>query len=138
MPQLQTVPHQRVITVNKEPADKQHLYTVNNLAAVDEAARYLQSKGGFKLYYYIAKNQHNRQFALSSQDFCAWGGIGIAAYNTAFAELVEKGYLVPKEDSKTVFIFYDKSRIDLPEKYGDKVRIEYNSNITQDNAEFSF
>lgn len=137
MAQLQTVPNQRVITVNKEPTDKQHLYTVNNLAAVDEAARYLQSKAGFKLYYYIAKNQNNRQFALSSKDFCYWGGVGIAAYNTAFAELVEEGYLVPKEDGKNVFVFYDKSRLDLPEKHGDKIKIEYQS--SNDNTEeFTF
>ena len=134
MAQLQTVPNQRVITVNKEPTDKQHLYTVNNLAAVDEAARYLKSKAGFKLYYYIAKNQNNRQFALSSKDFCYWGGVGIAAYNTAFAELLEEGYLVPKENCKNIFIFYDKSRYDLYEKHGDKVGIEFDDN----NEDFSF
>lgn len=137
MAQVQTVPHQRVITVNKEPTDRQHLYTVNNLAAVDEAARYLQSKAGFKLYYYIAKNQNNRQFALSSKDFCSWGGLGIRAYTTAFAELVENGYLVPKEDSETIFMFYDKSRLDLPEKYGDKIVIEYPSN-SDDTETFIF
>lgn len=137
MAQVQTVPHQRVITVNKEPTDKQHLYTVNNLAAVDEAARYLQSKAGFKLYYYIAKNQNNRQFALSSKDFCSWGGVGIRAYNTAFAELVENGYLIPKEDSETIFMFYDKSRFDLPEKYGDKIVIEFPNN-SDDTETFIF
>ena len=138
MAQLQTVPNQRVITVNKEPADKKHLYTINNLAAVDEAARYLKSKGGFKLYYYIAKNQNNRRFALSSKQFCDWSGVGIAAYNTAFAELVEEGYLVPKEESKTVFIFFEKSRLDLPEKHGDKVEIEYDETNNDNTEEFSF
>lgn len=137
MAQLQTVPNQRIITVSKEPTDKQHLYTVNNLAAVDEAARYLQSKAGFKLYYYIAKNQNNRQFALSSKDFCYWGGVGIRAYNTAFAELVENGYLVPKEDSETIFMFYDKSRLDLPKKYGDKIDIEFPNN-SDDTETFIF
>ena len=50
------VPNQREVTVAKEPTDKAHKYTANNLAALDEAARRLQSKGGFKLYMYLAKN----------------------------------------------------------------------------------
>ena len=33
-----SVPNQRTITVNKELTDKQHKYTANNLAALDEAA----------------------------------------------------------------------------------------------------
>ena len=35
------VPNQREVTVAKEPTDKAHKYTANNLAALDEAARRL-------------------------------------------------------------------------------------------------
>ena len=125
MPIKEKFPKQRTITVNKEPTDKNNLYTVNNLAAIDEAAKYLQTKAGFKLYYYIAKNQNKRYFALSSKDFCNWGGVGIAAYNSAFKELEEEGFLIPKEKGSTEYLFYDKSRIDLPLKHGDIVQIEY-------------
>lgn len=135
MTTLHTVPNQRILTVNKEPTDKQHLYTMNNLEAIGEAARSLQTKAGFKLYIYIAKNQNNHTFALSSKDFCEWSGVGIAAYNSAFAELVDNGYLVSKNDSKTTYMFYDKSRMDLQEK----VLIEYNNTICgEDNKEFKF
>lgn len=109
------VPNQRTITVNKAKTDKQNKYTANNLAALDEAARRLQSKGGFKLYMYLAKNQNNYSFALSSADFCYWSGLGLTAYNTAFEELKEQGYLIPKDKSKekeTVFVFFDKSQIE--------------------------
>ena len=109
-----TVPNQRTITVSKAKTDKKHLYTNNNLAALDEAAKRLQSKGGFKLYMYLAKNQDNYSFALSSADFCYWSGLGITAYNSAFEELKEQGYLIPKDSSKekeTRFVFYDKSQI---------------------------
>ena len=111
---MPTVPNQRTITVNKEKTDKSHRYTANNLDALDEAARRLQSKGGFKLYMYLAKNQNNYSFALSSADFCAWSGLGITAYNSAFEELREQGYLIPKDSSKpkeSRFTFYDKSRL---------------------------
>ena len=68
---------------------------------------------------YLAKNQNNYSFALSSSDFCQWSGLGITAYNTAFTELKEQGYLVPKDSGKekeTRFIFYDKSRLEEPEE----------------------
>ena len=88
------VPNQREITVAKEPTDKKHLYTANNLAALDEAAKRLQSKGGFKLYMYLAKNQDKYNFNLSSTDFLLWSGLGYTAYTTAFSELAEEGYLI--------------------------------------------
>ena len=81
---IETVPNQRVLTIHKEPTDKQHKYTCNSLEALGEAAKRLQSKGGFKLYMYLAKNQDKYNFALSSSDFCNWSGLGIAAYRTAF------------------------------------------------------
>lgn len=114
-----SVPNQRTITVNKEKTDKSHKYTANNLAALDEAASRLQSKGGFKLYMYLAKNQNNYSFALSSADFCAWSGLGMTAYNTAFEELKQQGYLIPKDKSKereTIYIFYDKSQLEVEQE----------------------
>lgn len=128
---LNSVPNQRMITVHKELTDRQHLYTANNLEAIDEAAHYMRSKAGFKLYFYIAKNQNNYQFALSSSDFCNWANVGIAAYRSAFDELIQNGYLVPKdkEDKECkVFTFYDKSTLDLPMIHNEKTIIEYASN----------
>lgn len=107
---IETVPNQRVLTIHKEPTDKQHKFTANNLAALDEAARRLQSKGGFKLYMYLAKNQDKYNFALSSSDFCNWSGLGIAAYRTAFEELEKQGYLIINGSSKNNYIFYDKAQ----------------------------
>lgn len=121
--QVKTVPNQRTIRVNKQPTDKQNIYTANNLKAIDQAAKRLQSKGGFKLYMYLAKNQNNYYFALYSSDFCEWSGLGIKAYNSAFQELVEEGYLVLKENTKTNYTFYDLSTIDS-EKDNVKI-IEY-------------
>lgn len=120
---IQSVPNQRIVTVNKEPVGREKIYTVNNLAAIDEAAYNLQSKAGFKLYMYLAKNQDNRQFALSSAAFTAWSGTGLTAYNTAFKELVKKGYLIQKEGTETIYSFYDKSQKE--QKKNDEVIIEY-------------
>ena len=106
------VPNQREVTVHKELTDKQHKYTANNLAALDQAAARLQSKGGFKLYMYLAKNQDKYNFNLSSSDFMQWSGLGYTAYSTAFEELRAEGYLIQKEGTETIFVFYDKSQIE--------------------------
>ena len=107
---IATVPNQRVLTIHKELTDKDHKYSLNNLAALDEAAFNLQKKASFKLYMYLAKNQDKYNFALSSSHFMAWAGVAKTAYDSAFEELEEKGYLVPKEPGSTVYTFYDKSQ----------------------------
>lgn len=129
---IQKVPNQRVIAVNKEKCNTTNLYTANNLAALDEAANRLQTKAGFKLYMYIAKNQDKYKFALSSSDFMLWAGVAITAYNSAFNELVEQGYLELQENKKDTYSFYDKSRkplqiipdsiIEIPEEKVDEIQ----------------
>ncbi len=109
---INAVANQRVITVSKSLCDKAHKYTANNLEALDEAAFRLQSKAGFKLYMYLAKNQDKYEFALSSKAFIAWAGVGRDAYNSAFKELVEEGYLIAKSKKSNRYIFYDKSQIE--------------------------
>lgn len=39
-----------------------------------------------------------------------WANVGSTAYNTAFKELVEEGYLINKEGTKDIYTFYDKSQ----------------------------
>ena len=104
-----SVPNQRFIKVLKKPCDKNNKYTTNNLQALDQAAKLLQSKAGFKLYMYIAKNQSNYSFFLSSSDFMKWSGVAYTAYSTAFNQLVQKGYLVQQRDSDTKYTFFDYS-----------------------------
>lgn len=116
MARVNRVPNQREITVQKEPTNKQNKYTANNLAALDEAARRLQSKGGFKLYMYLAKNQNKYNFNLSSNDFMIWSGLGYTAYTTAFKELEEKGYLIAKDKTEVIYTFFDKSQKEDEEK----------------------
>lgn len=108
---VKKVPNQRTITVNKECGDKVRLYTKNCIDAIDEAAGRLHSQDGFKLYMYLAKNQDKYQFNLSSTDYMNWSRCGYKAYKSAFEELVKEGYLILKEGTKTVYTFYDKSRV---------------------------
>ena len=123
---IKTVPNQRIIDINKSPTDKQHLYTTNNLASIDEAASRLQSIGGFKLYIYLAKNQNKYTFALSSSDFMEWSGLGKQAYSTAFDDLINQGYLIQDKKQKNKYSFFDKAQIIIEEEIPkDDVIIEY-------------
>ena len=123
------VPHQRVITVNKSPCNKQNKFTVNNLSALDEAVGRLVEKASFKLYIYLAKNQDSYIFNLSSSHFLQWANVGIKAYNTAFKELVKEGYLIQKEGTEDIYTFYDKSQypkqeitIEIPEEKVEEIQ----------------
>lgn len=102
--------NQRTITVSKEKCDKNNLYTINSIEAIDSAAK-LQATAGFKLYMYLAKNQDKYQFKLSSQAFKNWSGCARTAYTTAFKQLEEEGYLVKKEGTSNVYTFYDKPHL---------------------------
>lgn len=106
--EIKLVPNQKGVIVNKAPADKNNLYTINNLSAIDEAAFSLQEKGSFKLYIYLAKNQNNYKFALSSSHFMEWSGLSKQAYDTAVKELIAKGYLVPIDGKKQWYNFYER------------------------------
>lgn len=106
--EIKTVPNQKTITISKlscNKEDKKKKYTVNRLDGINQAAEKLQSKAGFKLYIYFAKNQEAYKFALSSTDFKNWSGCSSTAYNTAIKELIDAGYLV--EESKNHYRFYD-------------------------------
>ena len=118
--------NQRTITVNKEICDKEHLYTVNNIEALEEAMFRLQTKLGIKLYLYLAKHQDKHKFELFSSDFCRLCGCSMKGYRSAFDELVKEGYLVLKLGTQTVYSFYDKSQI--PEN---AITIEINKDIEE-------
>lgn len=119
----ETYPNQRTITVNKKKCDKDNKYTTNNLAALDEAAFNLQSKGGFKLYIYIAKNQDKYSFALSSRDFISWSGLSRTSYRSAFEELEKYGYLVKTPQLDDVYVFYDTAQNKPKEEVKEEVDI---------------
>lgn len=105
---IKTVPNQRIITVNKEPANKNNIYACINKEAMRSAMMDLQSKAGFKLWCYFADNKQCYSFALSSKDFCKCAGCGMDAYRKSFQELLDKDYLVKRLDAYETYDFYEK------------------------------
>jgi hypothetical protein len=93
MPNIKTVPNQKIVTVNKEPCSKCNHYAMINISAMEGASRDLRA-GSFVLWCYFAKNQGGYEFALSNTAALESMGIKRDAYNNAVKELMEKGYLV--------------------------------------------
>ena len=99
-----TVENQKTIKVNKELADKQHLYAKIGLNALQYAMIDLSGET-LKLWLYISKNQQGHTFALSKVDAIKWGIGSKSSYDRAVKALIEKGYLV--ETSKNHYDFFE-------------------------------
>ena len=98
-----SVPNQRIITIQKAKADKEHIYTTFNLEALNIACKSLKTIGGIKLYLYLGKNQHNYTFELSRADFMEWSGLAETAYKSGIKDLIENGFLVNTVGNRYVF-----------------------------------
>ena len=107
---METVPNQKVVQIQKEKVGKNNLYAVISLKGIDEAATL--PKTAFKLWMYLVKNQDKYSFALSCKDFCRWPGVSKNTYETAVKEMIERSYLVRKEEGSNVYIFYEMPQND--------------------------
>jgi len=105
---METYENQKVIEIKKEPADKAHLYTVNNLDALQSAMVNL-NYSEFKVWMFFAKNQAGYEFASGPSSAKAWG-ITRDTYQKGIRKLIELGYLVPKSEGSNKYWFYEKPR----------------------------
>ena len=74
------VANQKVVTVNKEPTDRQHIYACINKDALKQAVLDLTKGSSFKLWMYFAMNQNNYQFELSAKAVENYCGITEKTY----------------------------------------------------------
>ena len=103
---MDTSENQKIVIVNKATTDKKHPYTPINIEVLNNALTTLKGNE-FKVWMYIAKNQNQFTFALSSKETCRICNICRYTYVNAIHALLDKGYLVPKVDEKNVYIFYE-------------------------------
>lgn len=103
---MDTAENQKIVIVNKATTDKKHPYTPINIEVLNSALTTLKGNE-FKVWMYIAKNQNQFTFALSSKETCRICNICRSTYVSAIHALLDKGYLVPKADEKNVYIFYE-------------------------------
>ena len=86
-------PNQDMVTVQKEPCDKQHLYATINLEAMRLAMKDL-TPAQFEVWMYFAKNQAGYTFAVSPAAALDEFGIKKDTFQKAKVVLKDKGYLI--------------------------------------------
>ena len=121
--------NQKIIIVDKSPADKNHKYSTINLEAWKNAMSKLNNTT-YKLWDYIMFNQNKYKFALSAVDFCNLSGACRSTYKNAVRELIEKGFLVLTNEARNEYTFYDYPNQDTIPTTEDDINIS----IANDNC----
>lgn len=102
-----SVPNQWVIKeFIYEPTNKENYYANINLDALYAAMTSKLTLNELKLWLYFSKNNASKykNVDLSKADCKKWG-VGDTQYDTAIKKLIDKGYLVPVNDKKTIYNF---------------------------------
>lgn len=103
---ITTYPNQKVITVKKTDSDGNHIYGIFNLEACSLAAHELSDKA-FRLYVFLNLNQDGYTFAFSPARIEAQFGINEKRCRSAVNELIDKGYVLQKEDGTNRYTFFE-------------------------------
>lgn len=132
---MATNPNQRVVKIGpKEPCDKNHIYVAINKKVLFDAMRDLRenckSKGAFDLWLYFASNQSGFETATGPAcDCCLQTGLKKAGYESAFKDLVDRGYLVGE---KNHYVFYEKPQKQEEKEVEDNMRPQLSENTTKE------
>lgn len=100
---LMSVPNQKHIIINKDPCNKENIFAIINIQALENAMIQLNGEC-FKLWIYFSKNQDKYNFDLS-QKAAERCGIKKTSYYTHIETLIKKGYLQQKEENSNIFYF---------------------------------
>ena len=121
-----SVPNQKTIKLaQRTRRDAEHLYSMNNLEALQLAMQVLNGSG-LKLWLYMNKNQDGYRFELSRVDCAKWG-IKKDSYYSAVEELINKGFLVQDHYGSSLFWFHEKAT-SVKQKYFSESQNEVTEN----------
>ena len=113
-----SVANQRIIQIKwREERDTDHLYTPLNIDVTFQVMEDLKYSG-FKMWFYINKNQKAFKIELS-QAACAMVGIKKDSYYSAVDELINKGFLVQDHYGSNMYWFYEKAVSDKPKSFSE-------------------
>lgn len=101
-----TYANQRHVIISQLPRDKDNVYAMFNVEALNLAMKNLKYNG-FRMWVYFNKNQNGYSFDLSPAAAKKTSGIAESSFHAGVNELIEKQYLVPDEESTNNYIFYE-------------------------------
>lgn len=102
---FETVPNQKVITVQKEICNKNNPYAMVNLYAMKKAMNSL-TNAEFEIWMYFAKNQNNYEFALSPEDAETWH-IARTTLKRTIRKFIELKYLTQDRPDSNHYTFHE-------------------------------
>ena len=121
-----SVANQKIIKLApRTRRDAEHLYSMNNIEALQAAMQVLNGSG-LKLWLYLNKNQDGSRFELSRVDCAKWG-IKKDSYYSAVEELINKGFLVQDHYGSNMYWFHEKAVSDKPKSFSE-IPIEVSEN----------
>lgn len=121
-----SVANQKIIKLaERTKRDAEHLYSMNNLYALQAAMQTLNGSG-LKLWLYLNKNQDGYRFELSRVDCAKWG-IKKDSYYSAVDELINKGFLVQDHYGSNMYWFHEKAVSEKPKCFSE-IPIEASEN----------
>lgn len=113
-----SVPNQKTVKLApRVRRDAEHLYSMNNLDALQAAMQTLNGSG-LKLWLYLNKNQDGYRFELSRIDCAKWG-IKKDSYYSAVEELIQKGFLVQDHYGSNMFWFHEAAVSERPKSFSE-------------------
>ena len=100
-----SVQNQKIVQIaRRTKRDKDNLYAMTNLEALQQAMSTLKGSG-LKMWLYLNKNQDNYRFDLSRQACEEWG-IKKDSYYDGIRNLIDYGYLRPLCAGSNIYIFF--------------------------------
>ena len=113
-----SVPNQKTVKLApRTKRDSEHLYSMNNLDALQMAMKTLNGSG-LKLWLYLNKNQDGYRLELSRVDCANWG-IKKDSYYKAVDELIQKGFLIQDHFGSNLFWFHEKASSEKPKFFSE-------------------
>lgn len=100
---MTTYPNQKIIKINKAKANKENTYSIINNDCLFSAMREL-THNELKVFLYLASNQNEYTFALSTNDLAEKTGASKRKIQEAVNSLIEKGYIVCQQGNLYDFL----------------------------------
>lgn len=108
-----SVPNQKIVQIaRRTKRDKDNLYAMTNLEALQQAMNTLKGSG-LKMWLYLNKNQDNYRFDLSRQACEEWG-IKKDSYYEGIRNLIDNGYLRQIRDGSNIYLFFENRLAENP------------------------
>ena len=135
---MRTFANIKKITIKRTPKKEGEKFYHISQDILKSAMQNIKKVSALKLYLYLSRNSNNVVWDYVKEQFIDWSNLSTNVPNDAIKELVELGYLLPIDGSKTKYTFYDS--LELAEQYKEKQikeeqELKIKENIKKDTIE---